>query len=160
MYYSKLSNAYNSASTREIDATDKFPANSLGFAKQRAEYEIVGAFASDPINITSIISGDGSTPGTIITVTTATDHGLTTGTPIKINGVDVLDYNISTKVQNVTSATTFTYLLPFVRDNLFSCISWIICCNCSYRDGHCIRCISLYLQHLSPFCLWHERYAR
>ena len=84
MYYSKLSNAYNSASTREIDATDKFPANSLGFAKQRAEYEIVGAFASDPINITSIISGDGSTPGTIITVTTATDHGLTTGTPIKI----------------------------------------------------------------------------
>ena len=118
MYYSKLSNAYNSASTREIDATDKFPANSLGFAKQRPEYEIVGAFASDPINITSIISGDGSTPGTIITVTTATDHGLTTGTPIKINGVDVLDYNISTKVQNVTSATTFTYLLPFVRDNL------------------------------------------
>ena len=66
---------------REID---RFPANSLGFAPQRPEFEIVGAFASDPINISSIISGDGSTPGTIVTVTTATAHGLTTNTPIKI----------------------------------------------------------------------------
>ena len=118
MYYAKLSNAYEAGSGRPVDTDDRFQTNPLGFNPRRPEFEIVGAFASDPINITSIISGDGSTPGTIITVTTATDHGLTTGTPIKINGVDVLDYNISTKVQNVTSATTFTYLLPFVRDNL------------------------------------------
>ena len=117
IYYSKLSNAFNSTA-RPIDAIDRFPANPLGFAPQRPEFEIVGAFASDPINISSIISGDGSTPGTIITVTTAAAHGLTTNTPIKIKGVSTLDYNISTKVQNVTSATTFTYLLPFVRDNL------------------------------------------
>ena len=117
IYYSKLSNAFNSTA-RPIDAIDRFPANPLGFSPQRPEFEIVGAFASDPINISNIISGDGSTPGTIITVTTATAHGLTTNTPIKIKGVSTLDYNISTKVQNVTSATTFTYLLPFVRDNL------------------------------------------
>ena len=117
IYYSKLSNAFNTTS-RPIDAIDRFPANSLGFAPQRPEFEIVGAFASDPINISSIISGDGSTPGTIVTVTTATAHGLTTNTPIKIKGVDTFDYNISTKVQNVTSSTVFTYLLPFVRDNL------------------------------------------
>ena len=117
IYYSKLSNAFNSTA-RPIDAIDRFPANPLGFAPQRPEFEIVGAFASDPINISNIISGDGSTPGTIITVTTAAAHGLTTNTPIKIKGVSTLDYNISTKVQNVTSATTFTYLLPFVRDNL------------------------------------------
>ena len=117
IYYSKLSNAFNTTS-RPIDAIDRFPANSLGFAPQRPEFEIVGAFASDPINISSIISGDGSTPGTIVTVTTATAHGLTTNTPIKIKGVDAFDYNISTKVQNVTSSTVFTYLLPFVRDNL------------------------------------------
>jgi len=117
IYYSKLSNAFNQTG-RPIDAIDRFPANPLGFAAQRPEFEIVGAFASDPLNITNIISGDGSTPGTVITVTTATDHGLTTNTPVKIKGVSTLDYNISTKVQNVTSATTFTYLLPFVRDNL------------------------------------------
>ena len=117
IYYSKLSNAFN-ATSRTIREVDRFPANSLGFAPQRPEFEIVGAFASDPINISSIISGDGSTPGTIVTVTTATAHGLTTNTPIKIKGVDIFDYNTSTKVQNVTSSTVFTYLLPFVRDNL------------------------------------------
>ena len=116
MYYSKLSNAFNSASGRDID--QKYPSDTLGFAKQRPEWEIVGAFAPDPVNISAIISGDGSTPGTVITVTTSSAHGFTAGTPIKINGISTLDYNVSTKVQNVISATQFTYLLPFVRDNL------------------------------------------
>ena len=116
MYYSKLSNAFNLASGRDID--QKYPEQTLGFSKQRPEWEIVGAFASDPINVSSIISGDGSTPGPIVTVTTSSAHGLTAGTPIKIRGVNVDDYNISTKVQNVLSATQFTYVLSFVRDNL------------------------------------------
>lgn len=116
MYYSKLSNAFNESSGRNID--QKFPSDPLGFAKQRPEWEIVGAFASDPINISTIISGDGFTPGSVITVTTSTPHGLTSNTPIKISGVSVSDYNISTKVQNVISTTSFTYLLSYVRDNL------------------------------------------
>ena len=116
MYYSKVSNAYNIASGRDID--EKFPTNAGSFAKQRPEWEIVGAFAPDPVNISTIISGDGATPGTIVTVTTATPHGLTRGTPIKIRNVNVDDYNISTKVQTVTNENTFTYLLPLVRDNL------------------------------------------
>jgi hypothetical protein len=108
MYYAKLTNAFNIASGRNID--QKWPANDLGFAKQRPEWEIVGAFASDPVNISTIISGDGATPNTVITVTTSTAHDLTAGTPIKIRGVNVDDYNISTKVQSVTSSTQFTYL--------------------------------------------------
>ena len=68
VYYSKLSNAYNRASGREID--QKFPTERESFAKQRPEYEIVGAFNSDRIQITSIISGDGATPGQVVTVTT------------------------------------------------------------------------------------------
>ena len=116
MYYSKVSNAFNRASGRDID--QKFPVQANSFAKQRPEWEIVGAFAPDPINISSVISGDGATPGSIVTVTTAVPHQLTGGTPIKIRGVNVNDYNISTKVQNVINDTTFTYLLPFVRDNL------------------------------------------
>ena len=117
IYYSKLSNAFNSTS-RPIDQSDRFPASTTGIAPQRPEFEIVGAFASDPINIASIRSGDGTTPTSIITITTSADHGLTTGTPIKIRGVDDLRYNLSTKVQNVTGLRTFTYLLPFVPDDL------------------------------------------
>ena len=96
MYYSKLSNAFNSETGRNID--QKWPADPLGFAAKRPEYEIVGAFASDPVNISSIISGDGSTPNTVITVTTSTDHGLNEGTPVIIKGVGISDYNVSTTV--------------------------------------------------------------
>jgi len=116
MYYSKVSNAFNRASGREID--QKYPAEPNSFAKQRPEWEIVGAFAADPVPISSIISGDGATPGTVVTVTTQTPHGLTGGTPIKIRGINVNDYNISTKVSTVISETIFTYSLSNVRANL------------------------------------------
>ena len=116
MYYSKLANAFNRASNREI--IEKYPAKPGGFSKQRPEYEIVGAFAADPITISSIISGDGATPGTVVTVTTQTPHGLNSGTPIKIQNINVEDYNISTKVVQVLSDTEFTYFLPSVRANL------------------------------------------
>lgn len=109
MYYSKLSNAFNSY--RPIPADAKFPASDEDFAKMAPEWEIVGAFASDPIDIQNIISGNGTTASTLVTVTTTEDHNLTSGTPIKIKGVGVPTYNVSTKVQNVLSATTFTYLL-------------------------------------------------
>ena len=41
------------------------------FSPQRPEFEIVGAFATDPLNITNIESGDGATPGQVVTVTTS-----------------------------------------------------------------------------------------
>mgnify|MGYP003316911082 CR=1 FL=1 len=97
IYYSKLSNAFN-ATSRTIREVDRFPANSLGFAPQRPEFEIVGAFATDPLKISSIESGDGGVPGQVVTVRTNVNHNLTGGTPIKIRGINVADYNISTKV--------------------------------------------------------------
>ena len=115
-FYSKLTNAFNRASGREID--QKYPAAPKAFAPQRPEFEIVGAFATDPVNITNIESGDGATPGQQVTVTTSGPHNLSGGTPIKIRGVNVPDYNISTKVGSVLNTTQFTYLLPFVRPNL------------------------------------------
>ena len=116
IFYSKLTNAFNRASGREID--QKYPAAPKAFAPQRPEFEIVGAFATDPVNITNIESGDGATPGQQVTVTTSGPHNLSGGTPIKIRGVNVPDYNISTKVGSVLNTTQFTYLLPFVRPNL------------------------------------------
>jgi len=112
MYYSKVSNAYNAY--RTID--EKYPADPLGFAKRNPEWEIVGAFASDPIIISNIISGNGSQADSRVTVTTSAAHNLNVGTPIKIRGVGgsgvTAPYNISTTVQNVLSSTSFTYLLP------------------------------------------------
>ena len=116
VYYSKLSNAFNIASTRDID--QKFPDSTDGFAAQRPEFEIVGAFASDPITISVIKSGDGSTAGTVVTVTTSTPHGFSSGTPIKINGVSSPEYNISTKVASILAEDEFTYLLPSVPATL------------------------------------------
>ena len=82
------------------------------------EWEIVGAFAADPISISSISSGDGATPSAVVSVATNTEHGLTVGTPIKIRGVNVSEYNISTIVATVTGTKQFTYLLPSVPQNL------------------------------------------
>ena len=116
IYYSKLTNAFNQATNREID--QKYPASPRAFAPQRPEFEIVGAFATDPLKISSIESGDGATPGQVVTVKTTLDHNLSAGTPIKIRGINVADYNISTKVSSVIDATRFRYSLPFVRPNL------------------------------------------
>ena len=117
IYYSKLSNAYNEAAARR-SITQKYPSAPKGFSPQRPEFEIVGAFATDPLNISNIESGDGATPGQVVTVTTNIEHNLTGGTPIKIRGINVSDYNISTKVSNVIDSTRFQYSLPFVRPNL------------------------------------------
>ena len=118
MYYAKLSNAFNLASGRDID--DKYPTNPLGFEKQRPEWEIVGAFAADPIDISTIESGSGGTASNQVTVKTTVPHELSAGTPIKIKGVSPEDYNISTLVQSIstTDPTIFTYLLPSFRANL------------------------------------------
>jgi hypothetical protein len=116
MYYAKVSNAFNTASGRDIP--EKYPTSTTGFAKQDSEWTIVGSFATDPVTISAIQSGDGTTASTIVTVTTSSPHNLQTGIPIKINGVNTNDYNISTTVQNVISSTQFTYLLSFVRNNL------------------------------------------
>jgi len=118
MYYAKLSNAFNLASGRDID--EKYPTNPLGFEKQRPEWEIVGAFAADPVTISTIEAGSGGTASNQVTVKTAVPHELSAGTPIKIKGVSPEDYNISTLVQSIsaTDPTIFTYLLPSFRANL------------------------------------------
>lgn len=94
MYYAKVSNAFNAASNRPID--ENFPASTDGFAKQRPEWEIVGAFAENDIKISNIKAGD--IPGVAsskVTVTTQSAHGLSVGTPINIKGVKPEDYNVS-----------------------------------------------------------------
>lgn len=109
IYYSKLSNAFNSY--REIPVGSKFPTSLADFAKRDPEWQIVGALASDPVSISNIYSGNGTTASARITVTTSEPHNLNTGTPIKIREVSASEYNISTFVQEIISDTQFTYLL-------------------------------------------------
>jgi len=116
MYYAKVSNAYNSGSGRPVEDSEKYPENPQAFDKQLPEFEIVGAFANDPVVITSIFAGDGlGNVNEQVTVTTATDHNLDVGTPIKIRGVGgVPQYNVSTLVSGVsnTNPKVFYYNIP------------------------------------------------
>ena len=113
MYYAKLSNAYNTASTREIEQSEKYPQDALAFEKQRPEYEIVGAFAADPLELTSIEAGSGGVVTSVVTVRTKIAHGFQVGTPIKIRGVNPTNYNISAIVTsiNISNDKEFTYSL-------------------------------------------------
>jgi hypothetical protein len=116
MYYYKLTYAFQEASGRAI--TYEWPENQGDFEKVRPEFEIVGALGTDPLEIASIVSGDGLSPTSQVTVVTEQEHGLSAGTPIKISGVNVSQYNISTVVQSIVDATTFTYSLPTFPNNL------------------------------------------
>ena len=87
MYYAKLSKAYGSGSGREVDSDDSISiGNKEGFTSVRPEYEIVGAFAADPIKLQQLNLVMVLTPTRRITVTTQTPHGLDAGTPIRISG--------------------------------------------------------------------------
>jgi microcystin-dependent protein len=116
MYYAKLSRAYGAGSGRSVDINDLFPGNKEGFTSVRPEFEIVGAFASDPIQITSITSGDGLTPTRRITVTTQNAHGLDVGTPIRIKDVSDFQYNISTRVTEVSTISDNVFFYTISSD--------------------------------------------
>ena len=114
MYYAKLSIAYESSSGRAIDGDDRFGNDTSvepsGFAKQRPEWEIVGAFATDPVVITELKRNSGENT---VTVTAEQPHGFSVGTPVKIRDVLPVEYNVSTKVTSVDpdDPTKFTYEL-------------------------------------------------
>jgi len=119
MYYYKLSIAYGTA-TEDRNISEKFPLNTEGFVSRRPEFEIVGSFAPDPIKITSIQSGDGTTASPVVTVTTQESHGLDVGTPIRIKGVNESDYNISTTVTTVDTSNSrvFTYTIADFKSDI------------------------------------------
>ena len=114
MYYAKIGNAYNVGSGREIESTQKYPADPLAFWPRRPEFEIVGAFAADPITLTSIRAGDEAGVTNVVTAKTSRAHGYNVGTPIKVRGVTPTNYNISATVTSVSNSddTVFTYTLP------------------------------------------------
>ena len=116
MYYHKVGNAYNVY--RNIENEQKFPKSTTAFAKRAPEWEIVGPFKSDSIDIVKIISGNGTTASDLITVTTSIPHNLNANTPILITGVGAPEYNISTFVLDIIDDFNFTYRLETFKINL------------------------------------------
>ena len=112
MYYYKLSIAYGPA-TGDRNISDKFPISTEGFVSKRPEFEIVGAFAPDPLTISSIQSGESGVASPLITVVTEQDHGLDIGTPIRVKNVSDGNYNVSTTVTNISPSNQkqFQYTL-------------------------------------------------
>ena len=120
MYYGKLSNAYGNGSGRQVQPEDIFQTNDLGFSPRRPEFEIVGAFAADPINISQIESAISPNPSRRIKVTTQEAHGLNAGTPIRIAGVSGENaYNISTKVTDVDDNNDKVFFYSINKDPQF-----------------------------------------
>ena len=112
MYYHKLTLAYGVNSQRALPV---YPTNT-DFEAIKDESRIVGAITQvGAVTITDIYSGStpsDSTATPVVTVTTLTDHGLSVGTPILINGVNNTEYDGTFITSQVLSDTSFTYTLP------------------------------------------------
>jgi hypothetical protein len=91
MYYEKVGLAYGQSSGRPIEPD--YPSSGLDIQPKIDEYRIVGS-VGQTVGISTIISGDGTIPSSIITVTTDTIvPGLDVDTPFRVEGVTVDEYN-------------------------------------------------------------------
>jgi len=106
MYYEKVGLAYG-PSFREIP--NDYPSTSIDIQPVIDEYRIVGSLG-ETVGITSIRSGNGVTPSTIVTVDFNSPlAGLNVDSPIKIQGVSEEDYDGQHVVSTVASSTRITY---------------------------------------------------
>jgi len=107
MYYEKVGLAYGQSSGRPIEPD--YPSSGLDIQSKIDEYRIVGS-TGQSVGISSIKSGDGTTPSTVITVTTLSEvPGLDVDTPFRIEGVTASGYNGQYVVTEKLSDTQIKY---------------------------------------------------
>jgi hypothetical protein len=107
MYYEKIGICYGPSSGREIEPD--YPTGTVDINPVIDEYRIVGSTGAS-VGITSIRSGDGVTPTTIITVDIVEPiEGLSVDSPIQISGISAAGYDGQFVVSSVISSTQFTY---------------------------------------------------
>ena len=120
MYYEKVGLVYGAASGRIV--SPDYPSTSIDIQTKIDEFRIVGPTAGDA-GISSIRSGDGSTPTTTITVDLSEPiFGLNVDTRVIINSVTDSAYNGTYSVTNVLAAneegaTQFQYKTPVAPTN-------------------------------------------
>ena len=107
MYYEKVGLVYGQSSGRPIEPD--YPSSGLDIQPKIDEYRIVGS-TGVTVGIASIISGDGITPGTTVTVTTEDAvPGLDVDTPFRIEGVTADGYDGQFVVTEKISDTIIKY---------------------------------------------------
>ena len=107
MYYAKVGLVYGQSSGRPIEPD--FPTNTLDIQPKIDETRIVGSSGLS-VGITSIRSGDGTTPSNTITLTTNIDvNGLDVDTPFRVEGVVAGGYNGQFVVNQKLSSTQIQY---------------------------------------------------
>ena len=107
MYYAKVGLVYGQSSGRPIEPD--FPTNTLDIQPKIDETRIVGSSGLS-VGITSIRSGDGTTPSNTITLTTNIDvNGLDVDTPFRVEGVVAGGYNGQFVVNQKLSSNQIQY---------------------------------------------------
>ena len=107
MYYEKVGLVYGQSSGRPIEPD--YPSSGLDIQPKIDEYRIVGS-TGFTVGIASIISGDGITPSTTVTVTTEDSvPGLDVDTPFRIEGVTADGYDGQFVVTEKISDTIIKY---------------------------------------------------
>jgi hypothetical protein len=109
-YYEKISLVYGESSGREIDNVEYTGGVSVDIQPIIDEYRIVGP-RGDDIGISSITSGDGVTPSSLITVTLDGNvDGLSVDTSIQISDVNVDGYDGQFVVNAIPSSNQVQYI--------------------------------------------------
>ncbi len=116
VYYEKIGLLYGAASGRAVEPD--YPSSGLDIQPKIDEYRIIGP-KSGEVNISKIISGNGTTPTDVVTVDILTGlEGLDVDTSFNIDGVPDSAYNGSFVVTQVVSqnsaglTTSFKYTVP------------------------------------------------
>ena len=111
-YYEKISIVYGATSGREIDTVNYVGGVSVDIQPVIDEFRIVGP-RGDNIGISSIISGDGITPSSSITVTLDGNvEGISVDTSVQISGVNINGYDGQFVVSAVPSENQIQYITP------------------------------------------------
>ena len=109
MYYEKVGIVYGQSSGRPIEPD--YPSSGLDIQAKVDEYRIVGS-TGNSVSISSIRAGNGVTPTTEITVTTATAvPGLDVDTPFRVSGITATGYTGKFVVSEKVSDTEIKYFV-------------------------------------------------
>jgi hypothetical protein len=113
-YYEKISLVYGATSGREIDNVNYVGGVSVDIQPVIDEFRIVGP-RGDVVGISSIISGDGTTPSSRITVTVDGNvEGISVDTSVQISGVNARGYDGQFVVSAVPSENQIQYITPTI----------------------------------------------